>query len=32
MINALKKTWTVAAADSVRLARVRLEINFLLIF
>jgi hypothetical protein len=31
MINALK-TWTVAAADGVRFARVRLEINCLLIF
>jgi hypothetical protein len=31
MINAYK-TWTVAAADGVRLARVRSEINFLLIF
>jgi hypothetical protein len=31
MINELK-TWTVAAADGVRFARVRWEINFLLIF
>jgi hypothetical protein len=26
------RTWTLAAADDVRFARVRLEINFLLIF